>query len=664
VGDGELVPGPPRGYHRPRGSPEGRLPGGQCVGERRIEGGKDYVERSFRRCEALGVEPDRVYSKRILGEAELRERLAAKRDLVAAAEPFIAALYDFVRGSGFFSMLTDEEGCILSVMGDASILERAFALRMVPGAFMDEASIGTNAMGTALAEGRPVQVSGKEHYIEAYHRWTCSGAPIRDAEGRLIGALDLTGDIADVHQHTLGMVVAAVQAIEKILVLDARNRALDESRRFVEALLDSITAGIVSADLEGRILTVNKQAPELFGCGREELLGSRMGRLLPRWEDIRSACLTGSELQNEDVLVESRTNRLYLNLAVYPILGPAGAGGPPSALILVFKDVKKVRRHANEILGRRAVYTFDKIVGGSRGLREAVEFAKKVADSRSTILITGESGTGKELFAQAIQNASSRRDESFVVLNCGAIPRTLIESELFGYAEGAFTGAKRGGHPGKFEIADGGTLFLDEIGEMPLEMQTRLLRVIEEGTVMRVGDSREIPVDVRIIAATNKDLAAEVERGNFRMDLYYRLNVLPIRIPALRERPEDIPLLVAYYMEKISRKLNKRPVEIGPEYLNDLVANPWPGNIRELENLIELMINSERLPPLTGASPKDEGSAEGRVPVTSLEEAEAEHIRRVLADCGNNVSLAARRLGIGRTTLYRKIAPNRSSVLV
>jgi len=175
-----------------------------------------------------------------------------------------------------------------------------------------------------------------------------------------------------------------------------------------------------------------------------------------------------------------------------------------------------------------------------------------VADSRSTILITGESGTGKEIFAQAIQNASPRRDEAFVVLNCGAIPYTLIESELFGYAEGAFTGAKRGGHPGKFEIADGGTLFLDEIGEMPLDMQTRLLRVIEEGTVMRVGDSREIPVDVRIIAATNKDLAAEVARGNFRMDLFYRLNVLPLHIPPLRERREDIPPLIEHCMSKLS----------------------------------------------------------------------------------------------------------------
>ncbi len=614
----------------------------------------DRAELRFRRCAGYGIDPSQVYSRRILGEAELRERLAARRDLIVAAESFIAKLYDLVRGSGFFAMLTDEEGCILLVIGDESILKVAFALRMVPGAYMDEASIGTNAMGTALAEGRPVQISGREHFIEAYHRWTCSGAPIRDSGGRIIGALDLTGDIENVHQHTLGMVVAAVYAIEKIIVLDSKNEALKENSRFVAALLDSIEAGIVSASLDGRILTVNRQALEMFGFGREEMLRARMGDLLPRWGEVVGASLSGTEFQNEDVPTDSRSNRLYFNLSAYPIRGEDAS---PTGVILVFKDVKKVRKHANEILGRRAVYTFDKIIGVSRGIREAVDFARKVADSRSTILITGESGTGKEIFAQAIQNASERRREAFIVLNCGAIPRTLIESELFGYVEGAFTGANRGGHPGKFEIADGGTLFLDEIGEMPLDLQTRLLRVIEEGTVMRIGDNREVPIDVRIIAASNKDLATEVEKGNFRMDLFYRLNVLPIHIPPLRERKEDIPLLVDYYMKKISRKINKKPVEIDGDYMDRLVGLEWPGNIRELENMIELIINSERLPDL--AAPARSAAAirtsPGPAEPSSLEDAEAAFIRQALADCGHNISQAAKRLGIGRTTLYRKI---------
>ncbi|MDP3176511.1 MAG: PAS domain-containing protein, partial [Spirochaetaceae bacterium] len=326
-------------------------------------GEKDYIERGFQRCEDYGIEPDRVFSRRILCGAELSERLTAKRDLIVTAEPFIGQLCDFLKGSRFFAILTDEEGCILSVIGDDSILEAAFDLRMVPGAFMDEGSIGTNAMGTALAEGRPVQVSGEEHFITAYHRWTCSGAPIHDAEGRVIGSLDLTGSKDDVHLHTLGMVVAAVNAIEKTLVLSAKSEAMIRQGRFIETLVDSITAGIVSADLEGRILSVNRQALEMFGYTGEEMARLGMGALLPRWKEVRASCLAGSEFMNEDVLADVRANHLYFNLSTYPIVGDSGA---PTAVILVFKDVKKVRKHANEILGRRAIYTFDKIIGSSR----------------------------------------------------------------------------------------------------------------------------------------------------------------------------------------------------------------------------------------------------------------------------------------------------------
>jgi len=623
---------------------------------------KDYIERGFRRCEDYGIEPDRVFSRRILCGLELAERLSARRELIITAEPFISQLCDFLKGSGFFAILTDEEGCILSVIGDDAILEQAFELRMVPGAFMDESSIGTNAMGTALAEERPVQVSGEEHFIRAYHRWTCSGAPIRDPEGRLIGALDLTGSKEGVHLHTLGMVVAAVNAIEKTLALNARNEAITRQGRFIETLVDSITAGIASADMEGRVLSVNHYALEMFGYSQDEFKRLGLEGLLTRWPDIRATVLSGGEVMNEDVLVNAHANKLYFNLGTYPIIGDAGA---PYALILVFKDVKKVRKHANEILGRRALYTFDKIYGVSQGLREAVDFAKKIADSRSTVLLSGETGTGKEIFAQSIHNAGARREEAFVVVNCGAIPRTLIESELFGYADGAFTGAKRGGQAGKFEIADGGTIFLDEIGEMPLDMQTRLLRVIEEGMVQRIGEGRQIPVDVRIIAASNKELLDEVERGNFRRDLFYRLNVLPIRLPALRERTEDIPILVRLYMDKLSKKLNKKPVPISQDYMDALSAQPWPGNIRELENMLELIINTERLPDLTEADRSEAanhqyaiglGKQQPRsIELSSLEDAEASHIRSVLSSAGNNVSHAAKRLGIGRNTLYRKM---------
>jgi len=342
------------------------------------------------------------------------------------------------------------------------------------------------------------------------------------------------------------------------------------------------------------------------------------------------------------------------NVSVYPIFDMFNQ---VRDMIFVIKDIKKMRKLANKIMGRRAIYTFDKIIGTNQTFLNAVEFAKKVADSKSTVLIMGESGTGKEIFAQAIQNYSNRSDEAFIAINCGAIPKNLIESELFGYEEGAFTGAKRSGQPGKFEIADGGTVFLDEIGEMPLDMQTRLLRVIEESTVSRIGSPVELPVNVRIIAATNKDLIEEVRKGNFRKDLFYRLNVLPIKLPSLRERREDVPDLVDYFMTRISRKLNKSPVELPESYMDYLMSYNWPGNIRELENLVELIINTETIPAYENV-PQVKVNHEKKfelVSLNSLDEIEKAHIVSVLKHFSGNISSAAKVLKIGRNTLYRKI---------
>ena len=309
-------------------------------------------------------------------------------------------------------------------------------------------------------------------------------------------------------------------------------------------------------------------------------------------------------------------------------------------------------------MGRQAVYTFDKIIGKNRNFIEVVNFAKKVSDSKSTILILGESGTGKEVFAQSIHNHSNRHEEPFVAINCGAIPKNLIESELFGYEKGSFTGAKQDGHLGKFEIANGGTLFLDEIGEMPIDLQTRLLRVIEEGTVSRIGSTRDIVVNVRLIAATNKDLEAEVKKGNFRKDLYYRLNVLPVKLPPLRERKEDIPLLIDYFMNRLSVRLNKKKVDIPKEYMDYLVNYPWHGNIRELENFIELIINTESITSCfeigstTTEYDKEDSLLNGNL---KLEDIEKEHIIKVLKAFEGNITKASEALEIGRNTLYRKI---------
>ncbi|MFZ5966377.1 MAG: sigma-54-dependent Fis family transcriptional regulator [Bacillota bacterium] len=615
---------------------------------------KPYIQRSHERCKEMGIELNRIFSSKIITGQALQQKLEEKRELIITAEPFMNQLYNFVKGSNFFSLLTDEEGCILSIIGDERILTEAFELEMIPGAYMDEANIGTNAMGTALAEEIPVQVSGDEHFVKAYHRWTCSASPIRNQEGKIIGTLDLTGYSASVHSHTLGMVVAAAHAIESMLEIKTYTDELVIAKNNIETIIDSIPSGILVTDLHGRIKSVNHYIPFMFGYEKDEILRMKVWDLFEGWDDVKKTLGVKESFLDEDVYINARKNKLQYNLSAYPIMD---GEEHIREIICVFKEVKKIRKLANKIMGRQAIYTFDKIVGNNERLLNTISYAKKIADSKSTILILGESGTGKEIFAQSIHNDSNRRDEAFVAMNCGAIPRNLIESELFGYEEGAFTGAKRGGNAGKFEIADGGTIFLDEIGEMPLEMQPNLLRVIEEGIVSRIGSSKQIPVNVRIIAATNKDLRQEVEKGNFRKDLYYRLNVLPVHLPPLRERKDDIPLLINYFMKAISKRLNKRMVSIPSEYMEHLLQYDWPGNIRELENFVELIINTESLPAdlyQKNFSLKANTSSHQEV-CLSLEHVEHQHILYVLKKYKGNITMAADALGIGRNTLYRKI---------
>lgn len=616
-------------------------------------GSKDYIMRSHQRSINFGVDYNRIYSSKILQGDALQRKLEENRDLIVTTEPFMNQLYNFVKGSCFFAILTDEEGCILNVIGDEDVLAVAFDLEMVPGAYMNEEHIGTNAMGTALAEGIPVQVSGEEHFVKAYHRWTCSAAPIRNAEGEIIGTLNLTGYSHLVHSHTLGMVVAAVHAIEQMLRIKKTNMKLQVAKKYIETIIDSITEGIFTIGPKGYMKTINKTASEMLGYTQEEIEGRRVEEFVEGWRGVQNSVSKQITYLEEEAYIRGRTQKIHCNLSAYPIIGP---NKNPQGIVCIIKEIKRVRKAAKKITGTHAFYTFDKIIGQNERFRQIIEYAKMISDSPSTVLITGESGTGKEVFAQSIHNHSSRKDETFIAINCGALPRNLIESELFGYEEGAFTGAKRGGHPGKFELADGGTLFLDEIGEMPLDMQANLLRVLEEGKLFRVGGNKEIEVDVRIIAATNKDLRHEVEKGNFRRDLYYRLNVLPLKLLPLRERKDDIPLLIDYFMTTKSLKLGKELVTLSKTVIEDMKEYPWPGNVRELENTIEHIINAEGKHLWEWLDTEKKSQEENIFTEDDrLEGMEKRHIEKILKKVDGNISLAAEVLGIGRNTLYRKI---------
>jgi len=304
-----------------------------------------------------------------------------------------------------------------------------------------------------------------------------------------------------------------------------------------------------------------------------------------------------------------------------------------------------------------AKYNFDYIIGESKKIKDAIKLAKKASQSDSIILLQGESGTGKELFAHAVHNYSHRKNGPFVALNCGAIPETLIESELFGYEPGAFTGAKTQGQQGKFELANSGTLFLDEISELPLESQTSLLRVLQDHTFTRIGGIKPIPMDVRIIAATNKDLLEEIQNGKFRLDLFYRINVISIDIPPLRDRPEDIDTLTYHYLTRLGSKLHHSFVKVSPEVKQIFYQYRWPGNIRELINVLEralhLLDEDLILPQHLPLQLKNEGISSKNDLL--IETAEEKLIKSALLQTGNNMSKAAELLGIGRATLYRKL---------
>jgi sigma-54 dependent transcriptional regulator, acetoin dehydrogenase operon transcriptional activator AcoR len=317
-----------------------------------------------------------------------------------------------------------------------------------------------------------------------------------------------------------------------------------------------------------------------------------------------------------------------------------------------------------------AFFTFENIIGESEEIKSIIFNSKLISDSPSTVLIEGESGTGKEVLAQAIHNYSIRRDNRFIAINCGAIPKNIIESELFGYEEGAFTGGKKGGNIGKIELAHKGTLFLDEIGDMPYDMQIKLLRVLQEGRITRVGGNYEIPVDMRVIAATNKKLREEVKKGRFREDLYYRLCVIPIRIPSLRDRRKDIGKLIDYFLEMKSLKLKKNIRKLDEELLNKLLNHNWPGNIRELENTIENIVNLNGKLSLDICQKDNEEDKEVEFCLKekcpkyksfklekefNLATIEEKTIIRALNFNNQNISKTAKALGISRNTLYLKM---------
>jgi len=410
-------------------------------------------------------------------------------------------------------------------------------------------------------------------------------APLRSGE-TLLGHLwvDKTPSGGLFTERDLDL-LAVFSAQAGTLLVNARiAEQLRIAARTTTATLEAISDGVVSIDRSGSIRAMNAAAARIFGA-REN--GSQVTGAVPEIDVLRSALGRGEELEGR--LLHLGSGEYLCNARIV-----RGDDGEPVAMVATFTELKRATSLAQRMVGSSARYSFGDIVGRSSAIRRTMQLAEAAARSDASVLITGESGTGKEVLAQAIHNAGGRSAGPFVAVNCAAIPRDLLESELFGYDAGAFTGARKGGRPGKFELAEGGTMLLDEIGDMPLDMQAKMLRVLQERTTMRLGGSRETPISCRIVATTNRDLAAEARRGMFRQDLYFRLRVIHIELPPLRERREDIEFLTEHFLGVYSARAGKRLTKVSPAVMEAFVRYPWPGNIRELEHVLESEVTLAR----------------------------------------------------------------------
>lgn len=628
------------------------------------------ILNSWKRCRQHGVNYKDMSMHHSLDAALLNRLLARKEELIKVAKPFMANLYEFVKGTGFVVVLTDETGYVMEVFGDEDTLKNPLTSNFFRGASWQEEECGTNAIGTGVKAKQPIQVSGAEHYCSKHHCLTCSAAPIFDNRKQLIGLLNISGASCMSHLHTLGMVVAATEAIMAQLDIRRKNQQLALANNRMTNIFNTMSDGVLMVDSSGLVTESNPAAKDILNGFEQEILGLSIEQLFGNKAILTRKMLKDNEgYEDVEIMVDMKKIKVHCFASGEPICDEQGQviGG-----VIVLRPMKQIQNLVNRYSGFHASLQFSDIVGESAEIMEAIRAASLATTTSFNILLQGESGTGKEIFAQAIHNKSEQRNGPFVALNCGVIPRELIGSELFGYAEGAFTGARKGGKPGKFELASGGTLFLDEIGDMPLEQQVALLRVLQEKNVTRIGCDKAISVNVRIICATNKNLQQEVEKRTFRQDLYYRLNVIFITIPPLRDRAGDIPLLFDYFLKKVGRDRGCE-FRVEPEVIRCLQQFDWPGNVRELQNIVERMVSLTESEVITLSHlPREifgmrkeagyttqvalcEANASRAQRKNMLGAAERQRIVMLLSKSGGNISIVAREMGISRNTVYRKM---------
>jgi transcriptional regulator of acetoin/glycerol metabolism len=628
------------------------------------------IARAHERSRNSGLRASEAPDFQPLSSFALRESVDLNHSLYTHALPVMETLHAQIVDTQSLVLLTDSNGLILHSLGDSDFIAKANRVALCPGVSWAESDRGTNAVGTALADAQPTVVHGGEHFLDANRILTCSCAPIADPFGRTIGALDVSGDSRGFNKHTLALVRMSALMIENHLFANRFSDAVRVRFHAHAEFIGTLFEGLAAFSPDGLLLAANRSALFQFGKPLAQLLrqpfdalfGSAFARLLQQASRAPGECMT--LLLPSGVRVLARGEYAARPVLVDVLSSPAAPAAPAGGAA--------VRRSADTAHS----VTFATLDTGDACVAAVLRRVEKLRGRDIPLLLLGRTGTGKEWLARAIHYESPRRDAPFVAVNCASLPDTLIEAELFGYEEGAFTGARKRGSAGKILQANGGTLFLDEIGDMPLAQQVRLMRVLQERAVVPLGGTRALPVDLRIVCATHRDLRAMIEAGTFREDLYYRINGLAVTLPPLCERT-DLAVLVGRILAR-ERADGLVPARVSSAVLERFARYRWPGNLRQLANVLRTAgimaegadeIDIEHLPddflqdsaapagvsataPVTSAPSADAGVAAAPAP-ERMAEWQATLIEQTLARHDGNVSAAARELGVARNTVYR-----------
>lgn len=599
----------------------------------------EAIARSWRRCMVKGVDEQAPVEDQIITAQELAQRLEKNRLLLTHAEPEMLTLSEQIAHTRSLVILTDNEGIILRSMGEG-VDENEIRASLLPGASWSEEHRGTNAIGTALVERLPISVQGTEHFMAYHHSLSCSAVPIFAANNHLVATLDVSNDLNAPQQHTLALVKMAAQMVENRLFHATAKGEIGVHFHVRPEFIGTLWEGVALFDAQGQLQAINRSGQFQFG--------------LPLDQDSLSA----RRVQFEEIFDESWSAFKQRGLSA-EMLFPLRLRNGARLFARASAQVSGITSKPVQAMPRESAASLELLDSGDPQLKLAISQVKQVLNRDIPVLILGETGAGKELFSRAIHDASARKDKPFIAVNCAALPEGLIEAELFGYEEGAYTGAKRKGNLGKIQQADGGALFLDEIGDMPLSLQARLLRVLQDRSVTPLGSSKSIPVNFMLLSATNQKLKDKVAAGEFRSDLYYRINGLTVQLPALRQR-QDLPRLIQMILQ-----IEQAPQATLSEEVSTLfAAHPWPGNVRQLHNVLRTAIaladggvikrqhlthdflDEMAVTPLSNDTPP---------PILTLKAQSDEAIRLAMQQHAGNVSAVARQLGMSRNTLYRRL---------